>query len=326
MYIHGIGYFHPDNVIDNQFLEDLEIDTNDEWITSRVGIKERRTVLDLNYLRETKNCDTRKAIFHASHTSDETASIAAEMALKNAGLKPSDIGLVLQGGCAPEYSLPATACVTASQLGITAPAVDLSSACSTFAAQMRFVAMMDTDQSPDYILLIQAENWTKTINYADRNTAVLIGDGTAATIVSKKHLGKIKVHDTLLISDPSGWNKVQTPSGAHFSQQGAQVQKFAIKKTISTVNTLQEKYPEIKTPYFISHQANLTMLDSVCSKLGIAAEKHLFNIDKFGNTGASGAPTVLAQQINQFKAGDYITLVVVGAGLTWGGMLLEVLR
>ncbi len=179
MYIHGMGHYHPANIIDNAFLEALNIGTDDEWITSRVGIKERRTILDLNYIKDTYNKEPQLAYQHMEISSAKTAAIAAEQAIKQAGLAANDIGLVLSGGCAPEYALPATACLAAAELGICAPSLDLTSACSTFAAQMHFVNQMDTNHSPDYILLIQAENWTKTVDYRDRKTAVLVGDGTA---------------------------------------------------------------------------------------------------------------------------------------------------
>lgn len=325
MYLHGIGHYHPETIIDNAFLESLEIGTNDQWIMERVGIRERRTVLDLNYIKETYNKDPKQAEEHAAHRPRDTVYHAAQMALSRANLNPEDIGLVIAGGCSPEFTLPANACVMAATLGITAPAIDLGSACSTFAAQMHFINQMDRDASPDYVLLIQAENWTKTIDYSDRRTAVLIGDATVATIVSKKHISPYQIPHTMLVSDPANWEKVQTPTGRHFYQEGPAVQKFAIKKTIETYRKLQaELTAEYKTHYFIGHQANLTMLRSVCQKLAIPDENHLFNVDQYGNTGAAGAPTVFSQHWDHFKPGELITLVVVGAGLTWGGLNIEV--
>lgn len=325
MYIHGMGHYHPNNVIDNAFLESLNIGTNDEWITSRVGIKERRTTLDLNYIKDTHNKNPELAYQNIHISAHSAAAIAAENALKQAGLSISDIGMVLAGSCAPEYSVPATACLIAAELGIEAPSFDLSSACSTFAAQMHFIDQMDTDKSPDYILLIQSEHWTKTVDYRDRTTAVLVGDGVAATIVSKKHPARFNILHTTLSSYPDDWQKVQTPGAKHFIQDGRAVQKFAVRKTVSTFESLQTKTTTpLNQHYFISHQANLTMLQSVCKKLSIPENKHFYNIDKFGNTAASGAPTVMSQNFDAFKAGDFITLVVVGAGLSWGGMVIEV--
>lgn len=326
LYIHGVGHFHPDNVLDNAFFETLEIGTNNEWIVERVGIHQRRTVLDPSYIAETKNADMAKASEHSTHSLAKTAVPAVEMALKRAGLKKSDIGMVLASTCSQEHMLPAVACLIANELGIgQAPCVDLNSACSSFATQMHFASMLDTDASPDYILLVQVENWTKTVDYSDRRTSVLVGDGAAATIVSKKHVAAMKLTHAFLESDPSGWQKVVTPVGSHFYQDGPSVQKFAIKKTIATFKALQAKvdYP-LEQNYFISHQANLTMLKSVCTKLGISDEHHLYNVDMFGNCAAAGAPSVLSQNWQKFCAGDYLTVVVVGAGLTWGGMTIEI--
>ena len=126
-------------------------------------------------------------------------------------------------------------------------------------------------------------------------------------------------------SNPDAWEKVQTKTGHHFHQDGLSVQKFAIKKTIETFKLLEAQSGiALNQHYFISHQANLIMLKSVCKKLKIPAEKHLFNVDQYGNCGAAGAPSVLSQHWDQFVVGDSITLVVVGAGLTWGGMSIEV--
>lgn len=325
MYIHGIAHYHPDTIIDNAFLETLNIGTNDQWIMERVGIKERRTVLSLNYLKDTHNRNPLDANDHASHRPRDTARIAGLKALAMANLTPDDIGMVIAGGCSPEYTLPANACIMAASLGITAPAVDIGSACSTFAAHMHFIHQMDKDKAPDYILLIQAENWTKTIDYSDRRTSVLIGDATVATIVSTRHPSPFKVTNSLLISDPASWEKVKTPTGGHFFQEGPAVQKFAIKKTIETFKRLQaETDVDLSHHYFIGHQANLTMLQSVSSKLNIDDKKHLFNVDNYGNTGAAGAPSVLSQHIDTFQSGDVISLIVVGAGLTWGGLTIEV--
>jgi 3-oxoacyl-[acyl-carrier-protein] synthase-3 len=326
LYIHGSGHFHPDNIIDNAFFESLDIDTNDEWIVERVGIQQRRTVLSLDYIKETKNKNIDDASTHVSHTLAQCALPAVEMALKRAGIELFDIGMVLASTCSQEHMLPATACLIANELGIShVPCVDLNSACSSFATQMHFADMMNVELSPSYILLVQVENWTKTVDYSDRKTSVLVGDAAAAAIVSKKHPASMRLTHSFLESDPSGWQKVVTPMGKHFYQDGPSVQKFAIKKTIATFRALQEKVDySLSDNYFISHQANLTMLKSVCAKLGISKEHHLYNVDMYGNCAAAGAPSVLSQHWDTFKSGDNLTVVMVGAGLTWGGMTIQV--
>jgi len=326
LYIHGTGHFHPENILDNAFFENLEIETNEQWIVERVGIHRRRTVMDLEYIKQTKNEDIQQASNNAKYTLAETAVPAVDMALERAGLTRDDIGMVLANTCSSDYIVPSTACLIAAELGITnIPCVDLNSACSSFATQIHFVDSMAAEGSPDYILLVQAENWTKTVDYSDRKTSVLVGDATAATIVSKKHVAAMRVNQTYLESDPLNWKKVTVPNLTHFNQEGPAVQKFAIKKTIATFKKLQETTEHVMADnYFISHQANLTMLQSVCSKLNIPKEKHLYNVDEFGNCASAGAPSVLSQNWQKFKSGDHISLIVVGAGLTWGGMTISI--
>jgi 3-oxoacyl-[acyl-carrier-protein] synthase-3 len=324
LYLHGLGHFHPDNVIDNAFLEALDIDTTHQWIIERVGIIERRTILSLDYIRETRNQDPALAQKYAAFTDAQTGAKAAHMALERAGLRTSDIGMLIAGGCRGQYSLPSNACVIAAELEIEAESFDINSACSTFAAQMHVINRMKPELLPDYILLVIPENWTMSTDYRDRKTAVLMGDCSVAAIVSPRKPSPYRISYTSLASNPANWDKVVTPAGKHFMQDGKAVQKFAIKKTVSLIEEIQkETGVNAAMHYFIGHQANLMMLQSVSRILGIAAEKHLFNVDVFGNCAAAGAPSVLSQNWEKLDSGDKIVLVVVGAGLSWGGMLIE---
>lgn len=320
----GLGHWHPEAVIDNAFLEALGIETNDEWILERVGIRRRRTVLDLDYIRRTGNADPQQAHAASSATNAQAGALAARMALQRAGLEPSDIGLVLAGGCSPQHSIPAEACQVAAELGIEAPAFDVASACSSFAAQVHTLMGMKPTALPDHILVVNVEMTTRTVDYRDRSTAVLWGDGAAATILSPRKPGKFGVLGTVLHSDPSGWDKVSIPAGGHFRQNGPAVQTFAIRKSGDTWKELASWWTK-PDPYFIGHQANFRMLSSVCERAGIAPERHLSNVVEFGNCGAAGAPSVLSQNWDTFQSGDELGLVVVGSGLTWGGVALRAL-
>ncbi len=323
LYIHGAGHYHPTNVIDNAFLESLDIGTTDQWILERVGIQKRHTVLDLADIKATHNKTVGEAKVQID--SAQMGARAIEMALSRAGIKKSEVGMVIAASCSPTYSLPANACVVAKACQIDAFAVDISSACSSFAAHIHFLQNMHQDAMPDYVVCVIPESWTTTTDFSDRRTAVLIGDGAAAVVVSKKHVAAMAVKHTTMTSNPDAWEKVQTKTGHHFFQEGLSVQKFAIKKTMETFKHLQKVSGlELNQHYFISHQANLTMLKSVCKKLKIPTENHLFNVDQHGNCGAAGAPSVLSQNWDLFKPGDHITLVVVGAGLTWGGMQISI--
>lgn len=324
LYIHGIGHFHPDNVIDNEFLRQLNIDSDNEWIIERVGILTRRTVLSLDYIRTTYNKDPQALGDHIQFSNAQMAVKACRIALERANLKPDDIGLVIAGGCVPQYSMPAEACMIAAELGINVPAYDINSACSTFAVHMHIIDQMQTETSPDYILSVIPESVTRSVNYSDRKVAALWGDGAAATIVSKKITSNVSISHTTIASNPLDWKKVTTPAGGHFYQEGLTVQKFAITKTLMTLKELREKmHIDPQQHYFIGHQANLLMLQSVCKIAGIFEDKHLYNVDQFGNCGAAGAPTVLSQNWSRFRGGDTATLIVVGAGLTWGGMMIK---
>jgi 3-oxoacyl-[acyl-carrier-protein] synthase-3 len=322
--IHGVGHFHPENVIDNAFLESLDIGTTDEWILERVGIRERRTVLSLDYIRSTHNADPRAAYAASAYTNAQTAASAARMAIERAGLEPGDIGMVIAGGCSPQYLTPAESCAVAAELGIQAPAFDINSACSTFVAHLNFLGKMRPETLPDFILIVSAENNTRVVDYSDRATAVLWGDGSSAAVVSPRVPARAAVRRTTFMSDPSGWDNVVIPTGGFFTQDGPAVQRFAIRRTAAATEELLAKRDADRDvdPWFIGHQANLTMLRSSASRAGVAEERHLYNVDCFGNCGAAGAPGVLSQNWERFAPGDRLALVVVGAGLSWGGALI----
>lgn len=324
LYIHGVGHFHPENVLDNDFLSSLEIETDDAWIMERVGIRSRRTVLPLEYIQRTRNADPREAQNVSLYTNAQTSAKATKMALDRAHLKPSDIGLVIAGGCSPQRMIPAEACCIAHELGITVPAFDLNSACTSFVAQLHFLSSLLPENTPSYILIVNPENTTRSVNYNDRATAVLWGDGTSAAVVSLNRPARLSVKYTMLDSDPSGWDKVVIPPSGHFVQQGSHVQTFAIKKSLSALSQVRMRSKRPGSIYWIGHQANLLMLNAVQQRGEILESRHLYNVDRFGNCGAAGAASVLSENYENLSAGDEIALVAVGSGLTWGGALLEV--
>lgn len=329
MHLHAVGHFHPENEITNAFLASLDIGTDDAWITDRVGIKTRRTVLPLDYIKETKNRDVRAAKEAATLSNAQTGAAAAKHALERAGLKPSDIGMVIAGGCSPDECIPAEACRVAEQLGINAPSFDLNAACSSFCAQLHLLDSMKPEKLPEFILIVNPENNTRVIDYSDRSSCVLWGDGSSAAIVSPRVPGRFRITETLLRGDPSGADKVKVPAGGHFAQQGAAVQAFAVKRATETFLELRKRFARTRPAAgldavtFIGHQANLRMLESVQKRAEVPADKHFYNVDVRGNCGASGAPTVLSEHWDNPALGDAIALTVVGSGLTWAGVLLE---
>ncbi|MCC6522474.1 MAG: ketoacyl-ACP synthase III [Polyangiaceae bacterium] len=324
MYLHGLGHFHPENVLSNAFLESLDIGTTDEWILSRVGIRERRTVLPLDFIKETRCRDLRAAQEAAIYPNRKTGARAATMALGRAGVEPGQIGLVLAGGCSPDMCIPAEAATIAKELGIECPAIDFSAACSSFGAQLHFFSHLG-DAAPDFGLVVVPENITRVVDYTDRTTAILFGDATAAAVISTRVPSKVRVTHTSFGSAPSGADDVWIRRTGHFGQNGARVQKFAIKRMSELHQAHQEAVGPERRPslYFIGHQANLTMLKSVAGRCDVAEDRHLFNIVHFGNQSSAGAPAVLSQRWDDLRPGDRVSLNVVGSGLSWASALFE---
>lgn len=324
LYLHGIGHFHPEAVIDNRFLVDLDIGTDEEWILQRVGIRERRTVLDLEYIRTTRNADARAAAEASVYSNAQTGARAARMALSRAKLQPADIGMIIAGGCSPQYQIPADACAVAAELGIeNALSFDINSACSSFAVQMWFVLNLALETSPDFILIVNPENNTRVIDYNDRSTAVLWGDASTAAVVSLRVPSPVSISCAKPGSDPAKWQTIRTPNGGHFTQEGQTVQAFAIRKMSSLLEALRNPSDSPEDVYFIGHQANKLALESVRKRLDVPGPNHLFNVDCFGNCGAAGAPSVLSQNWERFVSGNSILMAMVGSGLTWGSLRVD---
>jgi 3-oxoacyl-[acyl-carrier-protein] synthase-3 len=171
MYLHSLGHFHPENVIDNRFLERLDIGTDDEWIVSRTGIRNRHTVLPLEYICATRNRDPREADEASLYSNAEPGYRAAKMALDRADLAASQVGMVIAGGSAPRMGAPGEACLIAERIGISAPCLDVNAACSTFGVQLRILSMMAAEAAPDFVLLVHPENLVAVLAARVRETA-----------------------------------------------------------------------------------------------------------------------------------------------------------
>jgi 3-oxoacyl-[acyl-carrier-protein] synthase-3 len=326
LYLHGIGHFHPENIITNRFLEELKIGTDETWILERVGIRERRTVLPLDYIRQTKNRDPRAAHEASLYRDGQTAAAAARMALDRAGLKPSDIGLVIAGSSSPAYLIPAEAAMVAAELGIDATCFDVNSACTTFGIQVDFLSRMAADRLPPFVLIVQPENVTRMIDYSDRSAAVLFGDGSTAAVLSASVKAQAAFVESDCGTNAAAWEKVAIPTGGHFQQDGNAVQGFAIRRMTESVRPLMA--PSRSGNHgrfrFIGHQANMGALRTVCERAGIQEDEHWYNVDEFGNTGCTGGPAVLSRHWDELRPGDSVAMCLVGAGLTWVNLLLTV--
>lgn len=327
IHLHGAGHFHPDTLIDNKLLESLDIGTNEAWILERVGIRERRSVLPVDYIVSTKNVDPVAAIDAVMYNQAEMGARAARMAIERAGLTTADIGLVIGGGSMPDTGSPAEACNIAARLGIETTAFDCNSACTSIFVPLYLLSMMDAARLPPFILIVVTESLTRTVDYRDRATAVLWGDCAAAYVVSLSEPGRAQIMDVSLGSAPSGHDKVVVPRMGFFRQDGQAVQKFAIKYTLKDLRRLQQAHTvEGRDLGFIGHQANLRMLEKVCAMGNVPTGRHFSNVEYFGNTAAAGSPSVISQNWERWRATDDLAVVGVGSGLTWGAYLMRFTR
>jgi len=324
LYLAGIGHWHPENEITNRFLEELDIGTSDQWIVERVGIRSRRTVLPLEYIRDTRNADPRAAMEAMLHSNAQMGSRAAELAIARAGIERNDIGMVIAGSSAVDWHSPAEACVVACELGLEVPAFDVVSACTSFYTQLYALSLMQPDKLPDYVLLVVPESLTKTVDYSDRSAAVLWGDGAAAAVVTTRHPGRARILGNTLDSSPAGWDKVYVPRAGHFAQEGRTVQTFGIKRMVRCLSALKDEFEsESRRFHFVGHQANQRMLENVCRKCDIPADRHHMNVEFFGNTGCASSASVISMSWEKWCELDDIALVGVGSGLTWSSYLLR---
>lgn len=325
LHILGMGYHHPDALIDNRFLEDLETGTNAEWIMDKIGIETRRSVLPLDYIRSTRNRDTREARAVAATTPTELAQKAASDAMWRAGIRPEQIGLVICNSCNPNHTAPSEGQRIAEALGAkNALAYDVFSACPAFALHLDYLASFEEEALPEYVLCVSTAALTLNVNYDDRSDGAIWGDGAGAWIVSARHPGKLAIRDTIFTADPTRCEAVVVDTHGHFHQDGRAVRDFSVRQTVRLIKQLEEDYAlDWSKDVFIGHQANATMLRQITENRGIPESNHWHNAREYGNQAGAGAPIVLAMHWDEIRPGQRIVIAVVGAGLSWGSALLE---
>lgn len=318
----GLGKYLPEKVLTNADLEKM-VDTNDEWITTRVGIKERRIADEDTF------------------TSD-LAGYAAENALKDAGMSAEELDLILVSSVSPDMYTPSGACLVQKYLGaVNAAALDLNAACSGFIFAMATAQQYIETGLYKNVLVIGADCLSKITEYKDRNTCVLFGDGAGAAILqaTEEDTGVVTA---VLGSDGSAGGALTVP-GIRFDEieqerrpfgnprtiwmDGGSVFKFAVKTMASS--TLQALEKAGKTiddvVMIIPHQANKRIIDGAQKRLGISPEKVFKNIEKYGNMSAACVPIAFCEAVEEgkIKRGDLTVLVSMGGGLTWGSIVLK---
>jgi 3-oxoacyl-[acyl-carrier-protein] synthase-3 len=252
---------------------------------------------------------------------------AGRRALARAGLSAGSIGYVIANCDTPFETIPATASLIAKELGIDSGAhMDVNSACSSFARHMKLLSDTQPSALPDFVLCVQTGAYTVRTDYSDRCVDGYIwGDGATAEVVSARVPGKLRVEPLIFEADPSGADEIVIDNAGHFSQNGAKVREFSIRKTCEMFETIAEaKNLFAETTYTVTHQANFVMQNSVLDHLNLPPERHLRNVHLQGNIAAAGCPSVLAQHWDKFKKGDQLIYAVLGSGLAWGGGYMEV--
>jgi 3-oxoacyl-[acyl-carrier-protein] synthase-3 len=320
--IAGTGSFVPEKRLTNDDLSRM-VDTNDEWITQRTGIKERR-------------------IAGPGESTATLATHAARRALDAAGLEPKDIDLVLCGTITPEMVTPSTACFVAAALGMTTtPAFDVAAACSGFIYTLDTAAAFVKAGRYKNVLVIGAETLSRITDYKDRGSCILFGDGAGAAVVQRSNDAKKGVVYASLHADGSGWEMLCCKPGSRFpieeslvaegSQyiklKGREVYKFAVQRFEELIEDAMRKCELTRDTLslIVPHQVNQRIIDSAMDKLGLGPEKAFVNIDKYGNTSAASIPIALdeAMRAGRIKPGDTVVFVAFGAGLTWANAVVK---
>ncbi len=321
-YIAGIGSYVPEKVLTNFDLEKI-VETSDEWIRTRSGIRERR-IADENVA-----------------TSDLSV-IAAQKAIKNAGIRPDEIDAIILGTATPDMLFPSTACIVQSQIGASkAMAFDISAGCSGFLYGLGIADSM-IKNGFDNILVIGAETLSKVMDFTDRATCVLFGDGAGAAVVKKKNDDSSGIIASYFRAEGADWKLLYQPAGGsripaslksveerlhYIKMEGNEVFKLAVRAMIeSALETLKRANVSSKeVSLLIPHQANIRIIEATAKRLHIPMEKVYVNLDKYGNTSAASIPIALDEALSngRIKPGDLVLMVAFGAGFTWGGVLLK---
>jgi len=319
--ITGIEAFLPDYVLTNEELSQM-VDTTDEWIMQRVGIKERRILKG-----------------EGLATSDMGAE-ATKKLLAKTGTKPEEIDLILVATVTPDMAFPSTACIIAEKAGIkNFWGFDLSAACSSFLYTLETASHFVESGKYKKVLVIAADKMSSITDYTDRTTCILFGDAAVAMLIEPT-TDEVGVMDSILQADGSGKDSLYLKAGGslkpashatvdakehYLYQDGKSVFKVAVSKMADVSVAIMEKNnltPE-ELAWFVPHQANLRIIDAVGRRMGISKEKVMINIERYGNTTAATIPLCLWELEKSLKKGDKLILSTFGGGFTWGSIYLK---
>jgi len=319
----GTGSYTPEKILTNQDLEKM-VETNDDWITSRTGIRERRIAAE-------------------DQATSDLALIAAQRALERAGVDALELDVVLIATCTTDMAFPSTATLVQHQLGAThAFAMDVSAACSGFIFGMETARNLLESGRYRTALVIGAEKMSSLLDWQDRGTCILFGDGAGAAVLRNIEGSQGGLGPCILGSNGSLSELLQVPAGGSrrpvtpqvlversntISMAGQEVFKHAVLNMTDTAKRLlkQADWQPSELALVIPHQANRRILEAIRTRVGVEKENVFVNVHKYGNTSSASIGIALdeAVQEGRLKPGDRVMLLAFGAGFTWGGMLLE---
>ncbi len=320
----GLGSYAPDTVLTNEALS-RRVDTSDEWIVTRTGIRERRIASD-------------------HQACSDLGVSAAQQALDHARITPAEVDMIIVATITPDMLFPSTACIIQKKLGLThIPCLDLEAACTGFIYALEVgTALLRSNPRLNHILIIGAEKLSSFIDWEDRSTCVLFGDGAGAAVLARHPEPAVGVLDTLLGADGSKPELLNLPGGGsshpacadtvaqkqHFLRMnGKEVFKFASRVMVQASHDIlsRNNVKVSDVDLIVPHQANIRIIENACKSMGIPMDTFFINLDHYGNTSAASVPIALHEAFcaGRFGPGSTVLCVAFGAGLTWGSALLK---
>jgi 3-oxoacyl-[acyl-carrier-protein] synthase-3 len=319
----GIGTYIPDKIVDNYELEKL-VDTSNEWIITRTGIKERR-------------------IAPEGMSTSDLAQIAAERAIMDAGIDKSEIDLLILASIVPDMFFPSTACIVQGKLGLRndIAAFDISAACSGFIYALEVGRQFILSGNCKHVLVVASEVLSKVVDWRDRNTCVLFGDGAGAVVLKEVNSG-YGIKSTYLACDGTLSNLLEMPAGGtrlpasiqtvkerkHFlKMKGNELFKIAIKMMANSIKKVLKKanISSQEVDLLIPHQANIRIIEGVSKMLKFSMDKVFVNLDRYGNTSAASLVIAIKEALEgkRLREGDILVTTAFGSGLTWGANVIK---
>ncbi|AOY77351.1 beta-ketoacyl-ACP synthase III [Clostridium formicaceticum] len=320
--ITGIGSYLPDKIFTNSDIEKM-VETSDEWIVTRTGIKQRRVV------------DEKTA-------ASDLATKAAEKAIEDAGMDAKEIDLIIVATATPDMAFPSTACIVQKNIAaVNAAALDISAACTGFVYALTVGEQFIKTGFYKNALIIGAETMSKVIDWQDRNTCVLFGDGAGAVVLEKTEEG-MGILSSYLGADGESGDCLTIPAGGSrlpatyetvdnrlhcIKMDGSEVFKFAVRVMASAaLKALEKSNINLEeVDFLIPHQANIRIIEAAAKRLKLPMEKVYVNLDQYGNMSAASVPVALDEAVKKglIKKGDTVVMVAFGGGLTWGSTVVK---